>query len=70
MEESRALEIAFPVASHHRAALAWLSRFSDQPITYTDAVSFAVMRARDCQYAISFDHDFAVAGFTPWRALG
>ena len=30
-------------------------------ITYTDAVSFAVMESARCSSALSFDHDFVVA---------
>jgi len=53
--------------AHHRAARAWLARLGDQRITYTDAVSFAVMTALGCRAALTFDSDFAVAGFTPWQ---
>ncbi|HVO26103.1 MAG TPA: hypothetical protein VMW56_21005 [Candidatus Margulisiibacteriota bacterium] len=38
-----------------------------QRITYTDAVSFAVMKAARCTAAMSFDHDFVVAGFRLWQ---
>ncbi len=67
MEASRILKIVFPGSSHHRAALGWLSRFHDQELTYTDAVSFAVMEAMGCRTAITFDRDFVVGGFVPWR---
>jgi predicted nucleic acid-binding protein len=40
----------------------------DQRITYTDAVSFAVMKSRKCDAVLGFDHDFIVAGFRFWRA--
>ena len=36
-------------------------------LTYTDAVSFAVMDALRCTVALTFDHDFPVAGFPRWR---
>ena len=39
----------------------------DQRISYTDAVSFAVMQASGCRTAMSFDHDFETAGFVLWR---
>ena len=48
---------------HDRAARTWLARLPDQVITYTDAVSFAVMESTRCAVVISFDHDFVVAGF-------
>ena len=50
-------------ASHHDAARRWLARLGDQRVTYTDAVSFAVMTSRRCRTALTFDSDFARAGF-------
>ena len=44
-----------------------LSRFSDQRIAYTDAVSFAVMKAAGLRAALMFDNDFVVAGLSLWR---
>lgn len=41
----------------------WLLRFDDQPFSFTDAVSFAVMEARGIPAAFTFDRHFAVAGF-------
>jgi predicted nucleic acid-binding protein len=52
----------------HRRAREWLAKLDDQVITYTDAVSFAVMTARRCRFALSFDSDFVIAGFELWRA--
>lgn len=54
-------------AVHHRAARAWLEKLADPRITYTDAVSFGVMTALRCRQVLTFDHDFVVAGFTPWQ---
>jgi uncharacterized protein len=46
------------------AALAdWIRRFDDQAFSLTDAVSFAVMKARRVPAAFTFDRHFAVAGF-------
>jgi predicted nucleic acid-binding protein len=45
-----------------------LTKLSDQRLSYTDAVSFAVMEERGCAAAMSFDADFAVAGFALWQA--
>jgi predicted nucleic acid-binding protein len=65
--ESGSVTIVFATAVHHRAARAWLERLADQRISYTDAVSFAVMQTTRCASAITFDRDFASAGFRPWR---
>jgi uncharacterized protein len=41
----------------------WIQRFSDQPFTFTDAASLAVMRSRAITVAFTFDRHFSVAGF-------
>jgi predicted nucleic acid-binding protein len=66
-EMSDRLTIVFATEAHHRTAHAWLDRLGDQEISYTDAVSFAVMAATRCTAALSFDRDFELAGFPLWR---
>ena len=46
-----------------RARIDWLTRYHDQPFSFTDALSFAVMRDRKIRDALTLDHHFAVAGF-------
>src|SRR5437763_699692 len=60
--------VEFATAEHHRAARVWLERLADRAISYTDAVSFAVMEATRCAAVLSFDRDFERAGFRLWRA--
>jgi predicted nucleic acid-binding protein len=67
LDASRLLTVRFATAADHAAARAWLERLGDQTITYTDAVSFAVMAAERCHAALAFDRDFLVAGFRLWR---
>ena len=67
IEAAENLSVEFATAEHHRVAREWLVRFADQPITYTDAVSFAVMKARRCRAALTFDRHFEIAGFERWR---
>ena len=45
------------------AALAILRQYRDQPFSYTDGVSFAVMKALSLEEAFTFDSHFAAAGF-------
>ncbi len=40
-----------------------LQRYQDQLFSYTDAVSFALMRQRNIEEAFTFDRHFTVAGF-------
>lgn len=67
LDTSRMLRVEFATAEHHRGAREWLDRLADQRITYTDAVSFAVMRSARCAAAITFDRDFTLAGFPVWQ---
>jgi len=62
------LNLEHATAAHHAAGLAWLKKLDDQIITYTDAVSFAVVTATRCQAVIGFDRDFVIAGFRLWNA--
>jgi len=66
VEASARLKTHFADARHHTAAKRWLERLEGRPITYTDAVSFALMEATDCRHVLGFDQDFAVAGFELW----
>lgn len=67
IEASSQVEIRFVTSTDHRTARAWLERLEGHEITYTDAVSFAVMEAEHCTAAISFDKDFSLAGFLRWH---
>jgi len=70
IDASASVTIRFPTADDHAAAIRWLGRMAPRPLTYTDAVSFAVMEADACRHVLGFDQDFAAAGFTLWRGLG
>ena len=68
IDASRLVRVVFPGAEHHASARRWLARFPDQPISYVDAVSFALMDAERMRAALTLDRDFAIAGFEPWHA--
>ena len=68
VDASPSVTIHFPGTAEHAEARRWLERMGPRPVTYTDAVSFAVMEATGCGHVLGFDQDFAAAGFTPWRA--
>src|SRR5690606_1060734 len=65
---SSSVTIHFATADDHAAALRWLDRLGPRRVTYTDAISFAVMEASSCTHVLGFDGDFAAAGFSLWRA--
>jgi predicted nucleic acid-binding protein len=67
IDASPSVTIHFPADADHAEARGWLDRLGPRPVTYTDAVSFAVMQATGCGHVLTFDQDFAAAGFTLWR---
>jgi len=67
IDASPLLRVEYVTAAHHAGGRRWLAKLSDQVITYTDAVSFAVMEALHCTAVMSFDRDFVTAGFELWR---
>ena len=70
IDASQLLTTEFATAAHHASARRWIDRLSDQVLSYTDAVSFAVMEATRCTAAMSFDRDFVTAGFRLWQPTG
>jgi uncharacterized protein len=41
----------------------WLMRYTDQPFSMVDAVSFAIMAERGTRAALTLDRHFAIAGY-------
>src|SRR5690606_13752354 len=64
---SPSVTVHFATSEDHAAALRWLERLSPRQVTYTDAVSFAVMEATGCSHVLGFDGDFVAAGFPSWQ---
>lgn len=61
------VEISYGDVDLAGAAMSFLDRFADQEFSYTDAVSFAFLARGACDSVLTFDRDFAIAGFTPWQ---
>lgn len=51
------------VRLEEEATRRWLAKFDDQDFSMCDAVSFAVMTARQIAEALTLDRHFAAAGF-------
>lgn len=64
---SSALKILRPDALTERAAVNWFDKFADQEVSFTDCVSFALMREAGIQTAFAFDAHFERAGFKKWK---
>jgi uncharacterized protein len=63
IEASPLVGIEFVTIHHHKSAKSWLNSLSAHSITYTDAISFAVIEASDCARVLSYDRHFHLAGF-------
>jgi predicted nucleic acid-binding protein len=61
------LEILRPDSLTELAALNWFEKYADQETSFTDCVSFALMREANIQTAFSFDSHFERAGFKKWK---
>lgn len=44
-------------------ALEWLRQHDERAYSFVDATSFALMRSLGVERALTFDSDFAIAGF-------
>lgn len=64
---SRKLEILRPDGEDERQAMRLFEQYADQKVSFTDCVSFALMRRYRLQIAFSFDRHFSLAGFALWE---
>lgn len=63
-EQTPRLEIIRADAMIESFAKQILEKYQDQDFSYTDAVSFAVMKSANITEAFTFDHHFSIANFT------
>jgi predicted nucleic acid-binding protein len=63
---SSALEILRPDVEDELAALEAFSKLADHEVSFTDCVSFALMKRYRFRRAFTFDRHFAAAGFQVW----
>lgn len=58
------LTILRPDEDDETKALVYFEKFADQRVSFTDCVSFALMRRRRIERVFAFDRHFAIAGFS------
>ena len=61
---SHVLTVLRPDAGVEREALAWFQKYADQDVSYTDCISFELMRRHGLKRVFTFDEHFRLAGFT------
>jgi predicted nucleic acid-binding protein len=65
---SSRLDILRPTVDDEVAALELFERYADQHASFTDCVSFALMKRHRLRRVFTFDRHFAMAGFSPLAA--
>lgn len=60
---SERLKILRPTADDEFAALDSFDKLADQKVSFTDCISFALMKRHHITRAFTFDHHFRSAGF-------
>ncbi len=60
---SRAIRILRPAEADELDAISYFSKFADQAVSFTDCVSFALMKRHGIQRVFAFDRHFELAGF-------
>jgi uncharacterized protein len=64
---SRAFEIWCSTLEDERDAISFFRKYADQRVSFTDCISFVVMRRHGVGIAFTFDRHFTQAGF---RTIG
>jgi uncharacterized protein len=60
---SKILEILRPSEEDELAALQYFEKYADQNVSFTDCVSFALMKRHGIRDVFTFDRHFTLAGF-------
>ncbi|MGA2659116.1 MAG: PIN domain-containing protein [Verrucomicrobiota bacterium] len=66
---SREIQWLDATPENWQEALRWLEKLADQRLSFTDCLSFALMRQENLRTVFGFDRHFGLAGFELWPAL-
>jgi len=55
-----------PDAAGERRALEFFEKYADQKVSFTDCLSFALMKKEKLRQAFTYDQHFEYAGFQRW----
>ncbi len=64
---SSRIQILRPTKDDEITAIAFMKKYSDQEISYTDCISFCLMEKNRLDTAFTFDGHFSYAGFTNFK---
>ncbi len=60
---SESLNILRPSREDESKAIVFFEKYSDQRLSFTDCVSFVLMKSKKIKRVFTFDHHFKMAGF-------
>lgn len=60
------LAILRPDETDEQEAVGYFERYADQRVSFTDCISFALMRRHRLSHAFAYDKHFQLAGFRLW----
>lgn len=63
---SNAFTILRPTEEHERGAIELFSKYADQKVSFTDCISFTLMKHHRLKKVFTFDAHFERAGFVIW----
>lgn len=63
---SNSLKILRSDEDDEKQAITLFGKFADQKISFTDCISFVLMRKHKIHYVFGFDRHFELAGFNIW----
>jgi hypothetical protein len=64
---STSIEIIRPSREDELFAISLMKKFSDHEISFTDCISFSIMKKKKLSTAFSFDRHFSIAGFLLYK---
>lgn len=64
---SSRIEILRPAKEEELAAIAFMKKYSEHEISYTDCISFSLMKKNKLNTVFSFDEHFTYPGFSFFR---
>jgi len=67
LHDSRRASVSYVTPESEDLALRWLRRRDEREYSFVDATSFAFMRTSKVSQVLTFDDDFAAAGFEVMR---
>ena len=60
---SESIDVLSSTREDELQAVGWMRKYSDQQVSFTDCLSFAMMRRHNIRTAFTFDRHFRAAGF-------